>query len=113
MSNGSVATRVAGSEYLAVGFLLSDMNAAEVEPGGFEEIDPLGEPCSFVNDCVAGLFCTLAEYTPGCDGEWCCVTFCDLSDPSCPQPGGECYPFFGQDAAPEGYEDVGACLVAN
>ena len=72
---------------------------------------PLGEPCGFINDCIAGLGCLTAEVLPNCNGSACCGSFCDLSDPTCTQDGTECASFFEEGMAPPGYEDVGVCIL--
>jgi len=72
---------------------------------------PLGEPCGFINDCVAGTGCLTAEVMPNCNGSACCGSFCDLSDPTCPQMGTECSSFFEEGMAPPGYENVGVCIL--
>jgi hypothetical protein len=72
---------------------------------------PLGEPCGFINDCIAGTGCLTAEVMPNCNGSACCGSFCDLSDPTCPQAGTECSSFFEEGMAPPGYENVGVCIL--
>lgn len=67
-----------------------------------------GEPCSYINDCEPGQWCTDAELLSGCAGWSCCTGFCSLSNPTC-APEHECSPFLDQDL-PDGYEDVGVCL---
>lgn len=77
-----------------------------------------GAPCTFVNDCDPGYFCAIQEVVAGCtNGSGCCAEYCDLSQPDpssqCTgQPEGEeCQPWYGMDAPPPGYEDVGFCGV--
>lgn len=74
---------------------------------------PTGAPCGYVNDCSLGNMCVDASLLPSCDGEACCTSICELGpdDNSCLIPGSTCVPFFEQDAAPEGFEQVGLCLV--
>ena len=72
---------------------------------------PLGEPCGFINDCAAGTGCLTAEVMPNCNGSACCGSFCDLSDPVCPQEGTECGPFFEEGMEPPGFENVGVCIL--
>lgn len=72
---------------------------------------PLGEPCGFINDCIAGTGCLTAEVMPNCNGSACCGSYCDLSDPTCPQAGTECSSFFEEGMAPPGYENVGVCIL--
>jgi hypothetical protein len=75
---------------------------------------PPGEPCGFINDCVAGTSCMTADVLPSCVGAACCTPWCQLGagDQVCDAvPGTSCVPFFEQDMAPPGYEHVGVCLV--
>lgn len=75
---------------------------------------PPGEPCGFLNDCVAGNICLDAAVLPSCNGSACCSPFCNLElpDQTCDVlPGTTCVPFFEQDTAPPGDEDVGVCIV--
>ena len=77
-----------------------------------------GAPCTFVNDCDPGYFCSIQEIVAGCTNPTgCCAEYCDLSEPDptsqCTgQPDGEeCQPWYGTDAPPPGYEDVGFCGI--
>ncbi len=73
---------------------------------------PAGEPCGFINDCIAGTICLAPEAFPTCDGaSGCCGEFCDLTDPTCTISGTECAAFFEEGTAPPGYEDVGVCAI--
>jgi hypothetical protein len=75
---------------------------------------PLGEPCGYINDCVAGLICLDATVLPSCGGSACCGSFCDTADTdNCDSlvPGTECTAFFEMGMAPPGYENVGVCIV--
>lgn len=75
---------------------------------------PTGEPCSFINDCAPGDFCTDATTLPDCAGPSCCTSFCDLElgDAQCGVlPGTACVAFFDLGMAPPGYEDVGICVL--
>jgi hypothetical protein len=69
-----------------------------------------GTPCAYINDCAPGNTCLAQDQVPECGSESCCASFCDLSDPSCPALT-ECIPWFGDRTAPEGQEDVGACVL--
>jgi hypothetical protein len=72
---------------------------------------PVGEPCGFINDCVAGSACIDANLLPDCAGSACCSPFCSLGggDTQCEGlPGTSCLPFFEQ--PPPGYEQVGICI---
>ncbi len=72
---------------------------------------PEGEPCGFINDCIAGTGCLTADVLPNCNGSACCSSFCDLGDPVCQQEGTECSAFFEEGMAPPGYENVGVCIL--
>ncbi len=72
---------------------------------------PTGDTCGFINDCEPGNFCANADLMPDCQGSSCCASFCDLTDPVCPQMGTECAAFFEEGTAPPQYIDVGACLL--
>jgi hypothetical protein len=75
---------------------------------------PPGEPCGFINDCVAGSGCITAEVLPNCAGAACCSPFCQLEagDQPCEVlPGTTCVSFFEEGMAPPGYELVGVCLL--
>jgi hypothetical protein len=76
---------------------------------------PAGQPCGFINDCAKGLSCLPAAVLPGCEGSACCSGFCDLElgDGPCEAllPGTACSPFFEENAAPPGYEQVGVCIL--
>jgi hypothetical protein len=72
---------------------------------------PVGEPCNFINDCIAGAACLSAELVP-CAESACCASFCDLeSNEPCPQPGTECSGFFEEGMAPPEYVNLGACVA--
>ncbi|MEM6291501.1 MAG: ribulose phosphate epimerase [Myxococcota bacterium] len=68
----------------------------------------VGEPCEFLNACAAGLACVQGE---SCESPGCCMPFCSLSSPSCPE-GSSCVPMFEDADVPLGAEDVGACAGA-
>ncbi len=74
---------------------------------------PTGEPCGFINDCIAGNICLAPESFPSCAGASCCGQFCDLADPGfvCEPAGTECASFYEEGMAPPGYEDVGVCVL--
>ena len=76
---------------------------------------PLGEPCAFLQDCVAGLFCVAEANLPACADASCCASFCDLGvgDAFCEDlvPGTVCVPFFEEGGAPAEHEDVGVCIL--
>jgi hypothetical protein len=69
-----------------------------------------GEPCDAINGCSGGWHCTDQEVLD-CEGT-CCTPMCDLElgDELCP-PGTGCLSMFDEGEAPQGYEDVGICIV--
>ncbi|MCA9686933.1 MAG: ribulose phosphate epimerase, partial [Myxococcales bacterium] len=74
---------------------------------------PTGDPCGFINDCVVGDVCLVAELFPDCAGDNCCASFCSLSDANAcaGQPGLSCVSFFEMGEAPPGFEDLGVCVL--
>ncbi len=81
-------------------------------PDAAPDTGALGEPCEFINVCDPGLGC-LAPVEGVCDeplGAGCCLPYCSLSAPGCPEGLG-CLPWWEEGDAPEGFEDVGACHV--
>jgi hypothetical protein len=75
---------------------------------------PPGEPCGFINDCVAGSGCLTEEVFPDCAGSACCSPWCDLElgDGQCAAvPGTACVAFFEEGTAPPGYDHVGVCML--
>jgi hypothetical protein len=81
---------------------------ASGEDGGY------GDPCAFVNVCDQGLLCVSGTSVPGCKTDGCCTEYCDLSMPEsvcAGAPDQECAPFYGENAAPPGYENVGVCTI--
>lgn len=71
------------------------------------------EPCSFLNGCDEGLFCTAAASVAGCPegAPACCTNFCEVGDDSPCTDGAVCESFYEDDAAPPGLEKVGGCAV--
>lgn len=62
-----------------------------------------GDECAVDEDCATGLFCDVDQ----------CRPFCDISDPTpCDDPGQACEPWYPEDSAPPGLEDVGFCADA-
>ncbi|MEZ4385606.1 MAG: hypothetical protein R3A79_30085 [Nannocystaceae bacterium] len=84
-----------------------------VNDGGGEMPGAYGDPCEFLNVCDPGLFCADASYVPKCQGAGCCASFCDLSDPQCPDlPDVTCLAFWeDENEAPPGLENLGVCVV--
>lgn len=70
-----------------------------------------GDPCQFANACDPAHACLSPEVFPGCDmlEPGCCVPYCDLDAPDCPQ-GTSCTAFYDEGMAPTCFEDVGLCL---
>lgn len=60
--------------------------------------------------CAAGLACVLFLPLP-CSGAGCCLPYCDLTAPECPD-GLACLPFPNEQPLPPppGYEDIGVCV---
>ncbi|HEY8380152.1 MAG TPA: ribulose phosphate epimerase [Nannocystis sp.] len=73
----------------------------------------IGDPCEYINVCDPGLLCLASTHTPGCSAPGCCTSYCDLSDPNaqCPYAQQECLPYFPNNMAPPGYENVGFCGI--
>jgi len=73
----------------------------------------IGEPCSYINDCMPGSACIDATDLPACEGIGCCTPFCDvmLGARQCDAvPGTECVAFFPPNNAPPGFDHVGLCV---
>lgn len=63
-------------------------------------------PCEFTNGCDPGSLC---GQSPACEGgPNCCVPFCSLSEPDCPETT-SCIPAFSPGEEPVGLGDVGFC----
>jgi len=74
-----------------------------------------GDPCAAHPECQVFFFCAQPGGVPNCLGNvGCCTTFCDTTaPPDCPGAGQECIPWYEDDAAPPGLDDVGACFIPN
>ena len=77
-----------------------------------------GDPCEFINVCVAGNVCVGSDLVPGCaDATGCCTPFCDAGGPDgCDAllPGTSCVPWFEEGQQPEQCVSsgiIGACMV--
>ena len=73
-----------------------------------------GDPCEYINACDSGLVCLGVEATPDCQGSiGCCTEVCDLEDPQCmdTEIGVTCTPWWGDEEAPPGFENVGVCAL--
>ncbi len=66
------------------------------------------ENCVFVNDCAQGLHCSKSDTLPKWCTFGCCMPYCDVKGPPCPEDL-SCVPWY-EGEAPEGLEDVGICL---
>lgn len=76
------------------------------------ELGLFGDTCAAINTCDPGMFCANADLVPGCAGEACCTSFCELDDGSvCPGQGQECVSWYEAGQAPPGAESLGACLI--
>jgi hypothetical protein len=71
----------------------------------------LYSPCEFANACAPGLFCSADKNINPCDpnASGCCLPYCDLNMPICPDMGLECTPWHAMGTAPPGLEAVGHC----
>lgn len=71
------------------------------------------EPCEFVNACDLGLACLDSALAAECDplASGCCLTYCDLSAPTCSGAGAECTPWHEDSPAPPDLENVGVCAL--
>jgi hypothetical protein len=75
---------------------------------------PTGEPCGYINDCAEGNMCLDASVMPMCAGSACCGPFCSVMGGDAPcavLPGTSCVPFFEENTAPRGYDDLGVCIL--
>ncbi len=73
-----------------------------------------GDACAYINVCDQGLLCVSGQSVPGCGTDGCCTEYCDLSaaEFECAgAPAQECVPFYDDDSAPPGYENVGVCAI--
>jgi hypothetical protein len=68
--------------------------------------------CANINHCDPGLLCAHAQLPAMCDanGTGCCLPFCDLDQPACPDET-TCIPWFDEGTAPAGLEDLGLCVA--
>lgn len=71
------------------------------------------DPCEYLNACGGGRTCVNGSDVELCDqsGSGCCVPFCDLNAPVCPDDT-VCLPFYDSGEAPPNYEHVGTCGAA-
>lgn len=69
-----------------------------------------GQPCQYTNDCAPGLACLVGKFSEVCAGALCCLPYCSVDDPACPERT-SCVGSYDPDPATPGYEDVGLCLA--
>ena len=70
-----------------------------------------GDPCppsDGENSCDPGMWCGAGS--SGCVDVNCCTPFCEIGSGDCVSPD-ECISFFGEGAAPPGFENVGVCVL--
>ncbi|MEM7159437.1 MAG: ribulose phosphate epimerase [Myxococcota bacterium] len=73
-----------------------------------------GTPCEFLNGCEQGLICLGPEAFLDCEGPiGCCGEVCDLDDPQCTDAdqGMICTPWYANEDAPPGAENLGVCAL--
>ena len=84
-------------------------------PRVFEELPgQYGDACYALSGCDPSYLCIFAENVPGCDGTYCCSTYCDLTAPeTCTNfdPTLSCIPWYQAGDETPGYENVGVCGV--
>ncbi len=74
----------------------------------------VNDPCEFVNNCDKGLIClNQAAASAACQqpSQGCCQPFCKFPDAPCPNPDQQCLQWFTPPDVPEGYENVGVCVI--
>ncbi|MBL9105432.1 MAG: ribulose phosphate epimerase [Myxococcales bacterium] len=75
------------------------------------------DACEFANSCDPGLLCLSSTAASECDpaSSGCCEPFCDLSDPNadadCGGVGQVCNPYYEENTAPPGQENIGYCAI--
>jgi hypothetical protein len=73
----------------------------------------LGDDCTGQGfACPSGTHCDPAAYVPGCQGEYCCNSWCATDGSvSCEWPEQTCVPFWPEDDFPPGQDLLGSCQV--
>jgi hypothetical protein len=76
-----------------------------------DDAGAIGEVCGPGDSCVSGSVCASSEVVPDCQGDGCCVEYCDLEDLEfvCSNPEAACTSFFEQEP-PAGLEAIGICV---
>lgn len=71
-----------------------------------------GEACEFINACDQGLMCANVEPNGFCEDDafGCCLPFCDLAAPECPEAF-SCIPFFSEGSVDPLADELGVCLL--
>lgn len=75
---------------------------------------PAGAPCEDLTSCDPGLACVAAAtYGPACPPgtAGCCSPYCDIDQPSCPEPNHGCVPLGLPNAEKLGLEHLGTCRL--
>lgn len=69
------------------------------------------DPCNSTNSCDPGLICSDPVEAIECESDsYCCLPYCDLSDPAtCNGEGATCESFYEPGTAPPEHADVGFC----
>lgn len=90
-------------------YLLSTI--AQCGPDGSGDQGAFGDPCEYINACDPGLACVNAKAVPGCKEASCCVPYCDIDEPICPE-GTQCQLIWepGEEATPI-LEGLGYCAA--
>jgi hypothetical protein len=66
--------------------------------------------CESPNTCDAGLICwDSAQATECAQDQPCCLSYCDLDDPSCKGENAVCKPFYEPGTAPPQFANLGIC----
>jgi hypothetical protein len=73
-----------------------------------------GDNCIGWSSCEPGYACVYEEFVPGCNG-LCCTPWCDISEGDGPcqdvDPIMSCVPWYPEQQAPPGLENVGVCGI--
>lgn len=68
------------------------------------------DPCFSANGCDPGLICLDPSVAVECDQEaYCCLSYCDLENPTCTGKDSVCEPFYEEGTAPPEYANLGIC----
>jgi len=80
------------------------------------DLGQANDPCEFADACDPGLVCIdPLDASSACDprSPGCCQPFCQLSDPTCPNPDQQCVALFDprRPDLPPDYKDIGTCRI--